>query len=321
MFNKIVPIFLIAAALLGAIIASVVFLVSPSMKGLGAEKAGEVAIDFINKNLVSGGMEAELISVESNKSSGSYKIQIKIDGQEYSSYIAKDGSILYPEGYLIEEISALTNGTVPATEAPKTEKPDVKLFVMSYCPYGLQSQKALLPAYDLLKDKADIGIYFVDYIMHGKNEAYENLVQYCIQKEQQNKLSSYLSCFVKEEGKQEECLASTDINTNSLNACVIKTDSEFLVTENFDSSTASYPPFNVNADMNKQYGVQGSPTLIINDTVIDGVDRTPEAYKIAICSAFINAPEECSTILSNEATSPGFGITTGAADSDTASCQ
>jgi protein-disulfide isomerase len=318
LFKKSVPVFLIAAALLGAIVASVIFLVSPSMRGLTANKAGEVAITFINENLLSGGMKAELLEIESNKASGSYKIKISIDGQEYTSYIAKDGSILYPEGYLIEEISELDGGAQSASEAPKTEKPDVKLFVMSYCPYGLQSQKALLPAYDLLKDKADIGVYFVDYIMHDKIEADENLVQYCIQEEQEDKFSDYLGCFVKEEGKGSACLTSAGVNTASLNSCVIKTDSEFSITETFNSSTAQFPPFNLHADLNDQYGVQGSPTLIINDTEITGVARTPEAYKKAICDAFIDAPEECSTELSDEAPSAGFGVGTGS--SSDASC-
>ena len=120
-------------------------------------------------------------------------------------------------GYLVKEISSLNNeeGEVQATEAPKTEKPDVKLFIMSYCPYGLQSQKALLPVYDLLKDKTDIGIYFVDYIMHDKAESDENLVQYCIQEEQEDKFSDYVGCFVKE-GKSSKCLSETNINTASL---------------------------------------------------------------------------------------------------------
>jgi hypothetical protein len=317
MFKKIVPAFLIVAALLGVIVASVVFLVSPSMKSLNTEKAGEVAIKFINEKLLDGETQAELISIESNKASGSYKLKISISGAEYTSYISKDGSILYPEGYLVEEISSLDSDspTPSATEAPKTEKPDVKLFIMSYCPYGLQSQKALLPAYDLLKNKADIGVYFVNYIMHEKKEADENLVQYCIQKEQEDKFSSYLGCFVKE-GKSSECLTQSNVNTASLNACVVKADADFTVTETFNSSEAQYPAFNIHTDLNNQYSVQGSPTLVINDTVISGVNRTPEAYKQAICNAFINAPEECSTELSSESTSAGFGTETGTSASD-----
>lgn len=46
-----------------------------------------------------------------------------------------------------------------------------------------------------------------------------------------------------------------------------------------------------------QYGVSGSPTLIINGVLYNGA-RTADAYKQAICSAFNNAPAECSETLS-----------------------
>lgn len=317
MFKKFVPVFLIGSALLGAIIASVIFLISPSMKGLNTKQAGELGIKFINENLLEAEAQAELISIESNKASGSYKLTISIEGEEYTSYISKDGSIFYDDGYLIEPISELDKGeeTVSATEAPKTEKPDVKLFIMSYCPYGLQSQKALLPVYDLLKDTADIGIYFVDYIMHEKKESDENLVQYCIQKEQEDKFSDYAGCFVAE-GDSSGCLSEANINTDSLNSCVIRTDSEFSITEDFNSSTSSYPPFNIHASLNDQYDIQGSPTLIINDTEISNIARSPEAYKQAICNAFNNAPEECDTVLSSDLASTGFGLETGGPASD-----
>jgi hypothetical protein len=50
----------------------------------------------------------------------------------------------------------------------KREKPDVDVFVMSYCPFGTQIEKGLLPVWDLLGDKINLNIRFVDYAMHGK---------------------------------------------------------------------------------------------------------------------------------------------------------
>ncbi len=67
-----------------------------------------------------------------------------------------------------------------------------------------------------------------------------------------------------------------------------------------------FPRFNVEADLNTKYGVRGSPTLVINDKVVS-INRSPEAYKEAICSAFTNPPEECNQKLSESPTSPGFG--------------
>jgi len=47
----------------------------------------------------------------------------------------------------------------------------------------------------------------------------------------------------------------------------------------------------------EQYGVTGSPTLIINGVEYSG-SRSSEAYKQAICDAFTTAPSECSQTLS-----------------------
>ena len=62
------------------------------------------------------------------------------------------------------------------------------------------------------------------------------------------------------------------------------------------------------------WDVGGSPTMVINNEVIS-VSRSPEAYKQAICDAFINPPIECDTVLSTAATSPGIGGGTGTTSS------
>src|SRR3989338_8353212 len=77
--------------------------------------------------------------------------------------------------------------STPPANIPKSDRPKVELFVMADCPYGLQMEKAYIPAWDLLKKKADIDVKFVSYAMHGKKEVDENTRQYCIQKEQDGK--------------------------------------------------------------------------------------------------------------------------------------
>ncbi|MEO0169501.1 MAG: hypothetical protein ABIL42_04710, partial [candidate division WOR-3 bacterium] len=57
----------------------------------------------------------------------------------------------------------------------------------------------------LLGDKADISVHFVNYIMHGEKEVWENLRQYCIQKEQKDKFYDYMLCFVQS-GDYEKCI-------------------------------------------------------------------------------------------------------------------
>ena len=52
-----------------------------------------------------------------------------------------------------------------------------------------------------------------------------------------------------------------------------------------------------NITLNDQYGITGSPTLLINGVVYNG-QRSAEGYKQAICSAYSNPPEECGITLS-----------------------
>jgi glutaredoxin len=215
-----------------------------------------------------------------------------------------------------------TTTTQQAPSAPKVDKPDVKLFVMSYCPYGLQAEKAMLPVMKLLGSKADITINFVDYIMHGEKEVYENLRQYCIQKEQRGKFYNYLLCFVQS-GDYEKCLSEAGVDRGKLEACMNSTDRAYNITNLLnDRSTwlnGYYPQFPIESDLNDLYGVRGSPTLVINGQQVS-VARSPEAYKQAICNAFNNPPSECSTTLSNQQTSPGISPINSTSSSSSGSC-
>jgi len=287
---------------------------------LSSKEVGDKVIDFINKNFTSAGSAASLISIEEEGSV--YKIRLKVGDNEYDSYATKDGELLFPEAYSLKTAPEKETQTESSsTELPKGDKPDVKLFVMSYCPYGLQAQKMFLPVYNLLKEKAAMGVYFVDYIMHEKKEIDENLRQYCIQKEEKEKYYDYLSCFVKD-GDFEKCLAEAGIDTVKLTSCISATDSQYSITTNYnDKSTwlnGRYPKFDIYLELNKQYGVQGSPTIVINDKIVDITPRSPEKFKEVICQAFNSAPEECSQALSNE--SPSAGLGTGTSSSTGGGC-
>ena len=287
------------------------------------QQLAENAIKYINDNFPSVGGAASLINVSEEGSV--YRIHLKVGEQEYDSYVSKDGKFLFPEGYSLTATSTTQDSADNnvTTEVEKRDTPDVKLFVMSYCPYGLQAQKMFLPVYDLLKDRAEMGVYFVNYIMHEKQEIDENLNQYCIEKNEKEKFSNYLSCFVLS-GDSENCLSQAQINRTELSSCVSETDSQYKIYSQYeDKSTwlnGNYPKFDVNADLNEQYGVQGSPTIVINDTIVDISPRSPEQFKTVVCNAFNSAPEECSQTLSNDAASTGIGGGT-ASNSNAGSCE
>lgn len=220
------------------------------------------------------------------------------------------------------------NQTPPPPEVPKSSKPKVELFVMSYCPYGLQMEKAYVPAWELLKNKADISLKFVNYIMHGAKEAEENTRQYCIQKEQPAKFAAYLKCFYTGTSSgaapdYKTCLASAGVNESAMNSCYAKADKQFSITAKLnDQSTwlsGQFPLYTMHESENNKYGVQGSPTLVING-VQANVGRTPEAVKQAICAGFENPPAECNQTLSTASFQAGFGLAQGAAGATNPGC-
>ncbi len=291
---------------------------SVSSQTLTAEEAGQKAIDFINNNLIQQG-EAVLTSVE--EKNGLYFINTTYQENEIPIYVTKDGEVLFVQGNInMEEFAAMkmeaekqqeqNQEQEQKLEIPKTERPDVKLFIMTYCPYGLQAEKAYLPVYNLLKDKADMTINFVSYAMHDKKEIDENLRHYCIQLEQEDKFYDYASCFAGGDGNYTKCLEEAEIDKTKLSLCMNRTNEEFNITGMYnDKSTWSggrFPMFNVEVELNEKYSVRGSPTFVINDQVVS-VNRSPEAIKEAVCSSFINPPEECNQKLSEDAASPGFG--------------
>jgi hypothetical protein len=207
----------------------------------------------------------------------------------------------------------------PPPEVPKSDSPEAHAFVMSYCPYGLQFIKAYIPVIELLGDKADIELNFVHYIMHGEDEMTENTRMHCIQKEQSEKFTDYLRCFVVE-GDWEGCISEAGIDSGKLDACMQATDEEFELTRTFQESTERFPRYGVDAALAEQYGVSGSPTFGINGQQVQ-VNRSPEAIKQAICAAFNNPPAECSQTLSAAAESPGFGpVGSGSGSGSQAQC-
>lgn len=215
-----------------------------------------------------------------------------------------------------QNLTADYQPTAPATQEaqqianlPKSDKPKVELFVMSHCPYGIQMEKALIPAYELLKNKADITIRFVSYAMHGKSEVEENTLQYCAQQQNKDRYYAYLNCYV-DSGDSAGCMKTSGLNEDKINNCVNKTNKEFAIMDKYNDQTTwlsgQYPIYPIDEALNTKYGVQGSPTLVINGVQVEA-GRTPDALKTVICSAFNNAPSECAQALAGASSQPGFG--------------
>ena len=292
----------------------------------------KAAEDLIKGQLVGPETKVEIKKV--TQESGLYKIELSVDGQEVTSYMTKDKTKFIPQLIDIKELEETENSDAQQASAPvaevtnKSDKPNVELFVMSYCPYGTQMEKGILPVLDVLGDKVDAKLKFVDYAMHGEKEVKENLRQYCIEKTAPDKLNDYLKCFLaSKEGSEQEaqtCLANAGINKNTLDKCINETDKEFKVTELAKDKSSyvsgQFPQFNVNKQDVEKYGVQGSPTLVVNGQIVQ-TGRDSNSILKAICSAFNNQPEVCKKELSTESPKPGFGTgTSPSGASDSAGC-
>lgn len=302
---------------------------------IGIEEAKTKAVEFINGYLINQGQEVSVKEVV--EENGLYKITVNLaNGEETSSYISLDGNTFYPTGMNIEEFKKEAAATqadnaenkpeIPEAELAdieKTDKPKVELFVMSHCPYGTQIEKGILPAIEALGDKVDFELKFCDYAMHGEKELQEQLTQYCIQKDNRDKIDDYLKCFLADESKSDECIKTLGIDKGKIDSCVDATDKEYKVSEMFkDKNTwksGRYPSFPVYATDNEKYGITGSPSLVVNGKKVSAARDAASLLK-TMCAGFKNEPDACKKELSSASPAPGFGFEGTGSDS-AASCE
>ncbi|MFA6007460.1 MAG: hypothetical protein WC784_02320 [Candidatus Shapirobacteria bacterium] len=67
-------------------------------------------------------------------------------------------------GYAWSKLKSTSSKTTTVTTtfaAKKTQKPELKFFVMAFCPYGNQMETILRPIFDLLKNKVDITPHYI----------------------------------------------------------------------------------------------------------------------------------------------------------------
>ncbi|MBW2991533.1 hypothetical protein KY348_07585 [Candidatus Woesearchaeota archaeon] len=194
---------------------------------------------------------------------------------------------------------------------PASENPDVKMFVMSFCPFGQQAENSLKPVQDLFGDKVIIEPHFIINdlsdrevqrsgclknntlcTLHGVNELNENMRQMCIWKYYQEKWWDYVMCIndncdqYNVETCWNECAENNEISVAKIRACQ---ELEGISLAEKDR------------DLSDELKAYSSPTLIINNVAYGGTERTPEMLKKAICKGFKNPPPECKIKLGSDA--------------------
>jgi len=94
--------------------------------GLSKNAAVDSAMAFINQNMIQpGGPEAQL-NGEVNEEAGLYKFTIKVQGQDFTVYVSKDGNLLFPQGpinikeALEKKANATTSDATTTNNGPAT---------------------------------------------------------------------------------------------------------------------------------------------------------------------------------------------------------
>jgi len=280
---------------------------------LTSEEAGTKAVEYVNTYLLQPGFTAKLVSA--NESNGIFSISINITGSQgstiYPSYVTKDGKLLFVSAVDISVTPEAEQTPEETQTTPKTDKPNVKMFVMSYCPYGEQAENGLGPALQTIGlGNVTFEPHFVIYdnyqgggpnycfdneslycSMHGINEMREDIRQIVIWKYWPDKWWAYVNKVNAEtstgdiESKWEGIATSVGLEPGKIK-------------DYFDKEALTL--LKAEAALNAKYSVSGSPTILINDVKYSG-GRTPEAFKAGICGAFNTPPSGCGQTLNSTA--------------------
>lgn len=173
--NKIlIPIAIVAAGLLisgGIIYVNQKKPEKPVSGFINAQEASSKAIEYIDQNILKGKFSASLENV--TEESGLYKLKIKVGGQEFYSYVTKDGKILFlEEGIDLSQKPALENKELTETEGTignftlnqeeickENGKPIIYFFGSQSCPHCRWEH----PVFE------KVALKFKDYIVFHNN--------------------------------------------------------------------------------------------------------------------------------------------------------
>jgi len=292
-----------------------------------AQEVGQKAVDFITNDIMGGQTTATFVNI--TEKNGLYFVTFDVEGKTYSTYVSKDGKLLFPQVVEMTEVSS----PAQTEAAAKLDKPVVQFFVMSFCPYGQQAEAGLKPVAELLNGKATFEPHYVVYnnycgynkpcttypderknfcldatetspkycSMHGIAELNEGIRQLYIYKNYPDKFWTYVNyintkCSV---GTVETCWKDA-AKAAGLDATAIESGAK----ANAEKYAAAEQA------LSEELGVQGSPTIFINDVSYSG-GRAAENFKSAVCAAFTAAPAECSQTLSGNASAASGSCATG----------
>lgn len=251
--------------------------------------------------------------------SGMYKIILNYQGSEIPFYVTKSGYIIGNNLVSItEDATSSSSSNTQTTEVPKTTKPSVELYVFTYCPYGLQMEKATIPVAKLLAGKIDFKIRQIG-AMHGDYEKVEAERQLCIEKNYPDKFLDYVLAFA-ENTEIGNCKGDATCLTPKINALYTKLGIDAKKINSCMTSEGE-DLYNAEVQNSNSKGVSGSPTVLVNG-VSSSMSRSPAGVLDGICQTFADTsvPQACATQLSSTSSVAGFGAGTSSSSSSGTQC-
>ena len=152
-----------------------------------------------------------------------------------------------------------------ASRVSRMGKPTLELFVMSYCPFGVQAEEKVFPIVKQFGDKIDFKLRFIAQekatvslqevtpftSLHGYPEVAENIRQLLIAQEYPDKYLDYILCRGKKLDKSwEDCAEKYGIDVAKIQALFDSPKAEQLFRENIQRAA--------------ELGVRASPTIFVD---------------------------------------------------------
>ncbi len=176
-----------------------------------------------------------------------------------------------------EEVAALHTKDVDHSRAPmnleellgsriaRMGKPTLELFVMSYCPFGVQAEEKIIPIVKEFGGQIDFKLQFIAQekaepsahditpftSLHGYPEVAENIRQLLIAREYPDRYLDYILCRGKKlEKSWETCAEKLGIDVARIQALCDAPETEQLFRENIQRAAA--------------LGIKASPTILVD---------------------------------------------------------
>ena len=152
-----------------------------------------------------------------------------------------------------------------ASRIARIGKPTLELFVMSYCPFGVQAEEKIIPIVKEFGEQIDFKLQFIAQekaepsahditpftSLHGYPEVAENIRQLLIAQEYPDRYLDYILCRGKKlEKSWEDCAEKLGIDVARIQALSDAPETEQLFRENIQRAAA--------------LGIKASPTILVD---------------------------------------------------------